>query len=89
VLVQEVDAVSPEVLQHLLDDLADVVGPAVPPSVRELETELRGLPRHELARALRPRASRSRKARATQPCRRSHPDIRSVTWLGSRFVPTT
>jgi hypothetical protein len=41
VLVQKVDAVSPEVLQHLLDDLADVVGPAVPPSVRELETELR------------------------------------------------
>jgi hypothetical protein len=41
VLVKEVDAVSPEALQHLLDDLADVVGPAVPPSVRELETELR------------------------------------------------
>jgi hypothetical protein len=40
VLVKEVDAVSPEALQHLLDDLADVVGPAVPPSVRELETEL-------------------------------------------------
>jgi hypothetical protein len=27
VLAQEVDAVSPEALQHLLDDLADVVGP--------------------------------------------------------------
>jgi hypothetical protein len=40
VLVPEVDAVSPEAVQHLLDDLADVVGPAVPPSVRELETEL-------------------------------------------------
>jgi hypothetical protein len=39
VLVQEVDAVSPEALRHLLDDLADVVGPAVPPSVRELERE--------------------------------------------------
>jgi hypothetical protein len=39
--VKEVDAVSPEALQHLLDDLANVVGPAVPPSVRELETELR------------------------------------------------
>jgi hypothetical protein len=33
-LVKEVDAVSPEALQHLLDDLTDVVGPAVPPSVR-------------------------------------------------------
>ena len=33
--------VSPEALRHLLDDLADVVGPAVPPSVRELEAELR------------------------------------------------
>jgi len=41
VLVQEVDAVNPEALQHLLDALADVVGPAVPPSVRELEAELR------------------------------------------------
>jgi hypothetical protein len=39
VLVQEVDAVSPEALRHLLDDLADVVGPAVPPSVRQLERE--------------------------------------------------
>jgi hypothetical protein len=41
VLVKEVDAVSTAALQHLLDDLADVVWPAVPPSVRELETELR------------------------------------------------
>jgi hypothetical protein len=41
VLVKEVNAVSPAALQHLLDDLADVVWPAVPPSVRELETELR------------------------------------------------
>jgi hypothetical protein len=41
VLVEEVDAVSPEALQHLLDDLADVVGSAVPPSLRELETEAR------------------------------------------------
>jgi hypothetical protein len=40
-LVQQVDPVSAETPQHLLDDLADVVGSAVPLSLRELIAELR------------------------------------------------
>ena len=41
VLVEQVDVVSPEPLQHLLHDLADVVRPAVESSGFEVETELR------------------------------------------------
>ena len=41
VLVEQVDVVSPEPPQHLLDDLADVVRPAVESSGFEVETELR------------------------------------------------
>jgi hypothetical protein len=41
VLVQQADAISPQPPQHLLDDLADMVGPGVPPVGLELETELR------------------------------------------------
>jgi hypothetical protein len=43
VLVEQVDPVGPQPLQHLLDHLADVIGLAVqPPGRGELEPELRG-----------------------------------------------
>ena len=42
VLVEQVNAVGAEPLQHLVDDLADVVRSAVQSSRVELETELRG-----------------------------------------------
>jgi hypothetical protein len=42
VLVGQVDAVGPQSLQHLVDDLADVIRPAVQSSRFELEAELRG-----------------------------------------------
>jgi hypothetical protein len=42
VLVEQIDAVGPQPLQHLVDDLADVVRSAVESSRFELETEFRG-----------------------------------------------
>jgi hypothetical protein len=42
VLVEQIDAVGPESLQHPVDDLADVVRSAVQSSRVELETELGG-----------------------------------------------
>ena len=41
VLVEQVDVVRPEPLQHLVDDLANVLRPAVESSGIEVETELR------------------------------------------------
>jgi hypothetical protein len=41
VLVEQVDVVRPEPLQHLVDDLADVLRPAVESSRIEVKTELR------------------------------------------------
>ena len=46
VLVEQIDAVGPQSLEHLVDDLADVVWSAVQSSRFELETEFRG--QHDL-----------------------------------------
>ena len=42
VLVEQVDPVGPQPLQHLVDDGADVLGSAVEPAWVELEAELGG-----------------------------------------------